>query len=261
MSRAHVAMSKGDYMIQSKLQKESGFTLLEVIMTITILLTLTIAATSAIRSSINLRQGLAHQMTVSHGINAVMQKVVHDMEGAFIISNQRQEYNPTTRRTKTIFNRERGGIVRLTTTSHQPVNAGSPESDQTFVVYQLQDDKDFPGRKNLLRGESKVIPTNFNEDIPMVILAKGVKTFEVSPWAGSRWSKDNWHSRKREHRNMLPKMVKVHIEMYELDEEGGAETRELDEIPVASATTVVYLPRSWGLKEYKPHHKGELKWL
>lgn len=229
-------------------------------MTISILLTLTIAATSTIRNSIDLRIGLSQQVKVSHGINVVMQRVVTDLEQVFLVSTKRQEYNPGTRATKTIFQLDSSGRLMMTTMSHAPVQAGSPESDQTLVVYELRDDRDMPGMKNLYRGETKVIPRRFQDDVPMVLLAKGVQKFAILPWTGAKWSDARWNTNKSEHRNKLPRMVKIELQLLELDELAGAETRSIENIPLARLATVVYLPKSWGFQEYKPY-SGSLKWL
>lgn len=237
----------------------SGFTLLEVIMTITIILTLTIAATTTIRNSIDLRQALAHQINVSHGINMVMQTIVNDLEQVYIISTKRQELNPGTRSTGSIFKRDNDGSLRMTTQSHRPKKFNAPESDQTLVVYELRDDRDHSGRKNLYRGESKVLPEDLKEDVPMVLLAEGVKKFEVIPWNGQKWDEGRWDTNRSDHRNMLPKMVRVHIEMLELDHELEEDRRNAEDIPTSRMTTVVHIPNAWGLKEYKPY-SGSLKW-
>ena len=243
-------------------KNQSGFTLLEVIMTITILLTLTIAATTAIRNSIDIRQGLSSQVTISHSINAVMQRVVADLEEVFIISTKRTEYNPAFRKTKTIFRLESNGTLSMTTMSKRPTKANAPESDQTYVVYELKESSEQSGRYELYRGETKVIPQNFREKIPMVLLSENVKVFEVEVYTGSKWSADRWDTTKNEHRNMLPRMVKVHIEMFEIDEEAGPLDVGVEDMPTSGLTSVVYLPKSWGLKEYKPGSPGEiLKWL
>ena len=236
---------------------EEGFSLLEVILTIVILLSLTIAATNAITTSIDIRKGLSDRVRVTHELQGVFSRVVSDVTHIFIFDTRRQEYNPTVRATKTLFQKERDRRIAFTTMNHKPLNANSPESDQTFVVYELRANKDNSAFQDLYRGASKVIPQDFKDDIPMQHIASRVKRFDVIPWTGEKWDEGNWDTNRSDHRNMLPRMIKIILEVYEIAEE--QEFVSESQRPTSLLSTVVYLPRSLGLKEYKPY-SGSLKW-
>jgi hypothetical protein len=149
--------------------------------------------------------------------------------------------------------RREGEDAELAMTSfvHQALLKNAHESDQSYIVYKLMQDKEKgSGPKNLYRGETKVMPADFREDPPLRLLARAVKSFRVKPWNGEQWEKDQWDSTRSEWRNLLPSMVEVQIEGYEDDMEGTNETPS-DTAPTAIVKTVVYIPRSLGMKELK----------
>lgn len=232
-------------------QNERGFTLLEVILALSILLTLSVATTGLLRGTIEMRGTLSQQAETTHRLSMVMQKVTQDLEHAFIISTLRQEYNYVGRATKTVFRISLKGDnseLALTTMTRQPRMANAGESDQTYVVYRIEEDRDAPGHYNLLRGESKVLPDSFKDDPPMEILAKDIKAFRVIPWNGDRWEKDQWDTDRSDWRNTLPQMVKVEIEAVDEDPAGQD---NMEKALTAQVGTVVYLAQAFGMKEIK----------
>lgn len=237
---------------------ESGLTLIEMILTMTILISLSIGSVMVIRNSLNLRDSLSSRNKLSHKLNTIMQKISYDLEHAYILSTKDAKTRPLKRSTKTIFERNNDGSIRFTTTSHRASKANAPESDQTLVAYELRKDKENSGRMDLYRGETKVIPKRLKDDVPMQLLAKGVHKFEVIPWDGTKFDDGRWSSDRSDHRNQLPRLVKVHIEVLEIDDDIGDE-RAVEEIATSALTSVIYLQKSWGLDEHK-EYSGGIKW-
>lgn len=238
--------------------KSQGFTLIEVILSLVILVSLSMGAVNVIQNTLNLKTSLADEVKVTQNINNAMVRVVHDLQHTFIIHTRRIEYNSAGRATKSIFH-SNDKTLQLTSMVRRPMMKDSGESDQTFIVYELRDDKDNPGRKDLYRGESKVIPKDLEQEIPMVILAKGVKEFSIMPWTGDRWHKTRWHSNRSDFRNTLPGMVRVSLEVISVDPEDQGD-KSADELATRVMSTIVYMPRSWGLKQHKEFNNGSLKW-
>jgi len=173
-----------------------------------------------------------------------MQRLSDDIQHAFILDSQRQELNYVERATKSIFTfRQSGGSseLRLTTQSHKPITANSRESDQTFVSYKVEKDNS-TGRPNLYRGDTRVIPTNLEEELPEQILARNVKSLKIWAWNGEDW-REEWNSNKSDWRNMLPRMVRVEIEAYANEPED--ESVAFDENgPTQTLKTVIFVQRS-----------------
>lgn len=250
--------------LRSSFHPQAGFTLLEVIMSISILLSLSVAATQMIKTSIHMREAIGESSQVNHRSAIVMQRVVADLQHAFIISTLRPEYNFGGRATKATFKVKRTSgdntELALTTMTHDPVLANSHQSDQTYVLYRLEEDKENRDVMNLYRGETKVLPSSFSEDPPLTLLARNIKSFKVYPWTGETWEKDRWDTDRSEWRNMLPQMVMVEVEAYEEDihPESGRVDAGRDK-PTIRMNTIVYLPQSYGMKEPKERSKT-LKW-
>jgi hypothetical protein len=146
--------------------------------------------------------------------------------------------------------------LRLTTLTHQPRIASAHESDQTFVVYRIEKDKDNQ-RPYLFRGETPRIPDNFEEDVPMVVLAKNIKALRIKPWTGEKWE-DEWNTGRNDYRDMLPRMVKIEIDAYTNDLQDET-TPYAEGDPVTTLRTVVMIPRAVEMKEMKDRSKT-LKW-
>jgi type II secretory pathway component PulJ len=243
------------------MKDESGMTLLEIIIAIALLLIMTIATSSLLTNGVDMRLELAQRSKVNHRLAIAMERITEDLQHAFLLNFKRQEYLDyvTTRATKSLFfirQWDNNSELKLTTLTHKPRVASAHESDQTFVIYRIEKDRDNQ-RPHLFRGETTVIPSNFEDDVPMVILAKNIKALRIKPWNGEKWS-DEWNSGKSDWRDTLPRMVKVEVDAYtnELEDE-TSQYGEND--PVTTLRTVVMIPRAVDMKEIKDRSKT-LKW-
>ena len=147
-----------------------GFTLLEVLITLGILTSMVLFVSQLVRGGFDMRSALARKSAATHRLNVVMRKMTDDLSHAFVISIR--DYERTGRRKK-----NRGSIfvvspkgesdeLRITVRNHQAILSNSKESDQSFVVYRVEESKDSPGRTDLYRGETSRIPSSFREDPP-----------------------------------------------------------------------------------------------
>ncbi len=241
---------------------ESGMTLLEILISISLLMVMTIATSSLLRNGIDMRIELSQKSKVNHRLAVVMEHITRDLQHAFLLNFKRPEFLDyvTTRATKSIFFVklwDNSSELRLTTLTHKAMVASAHESDQTFVVYKIEKDKDNQ-RPHLFRGETPYIPSNFEEDVPTVILAKNIKAIRIKPWDGENW-KDEWNSGKADWRDTLPRMVKVELDAYlnELEDETG-QYGEND--PITTIRTVVAIPKAVEMKELKEGSKNNIKW-
>lgn len=235
---------------------EVGMTLIEIIFAVTLILIMTIATASVIRSGIDMRVELSQKAKVNHRLMVAMQRLVDDLQQAYILDSQRVELNYVDRTTKSLFSitpASNAMELKLTTMSHQAIYANAPESDQTFVHYKLEKDNKTQ-LTHLFRADAKVIPTNFDEEQPLQILAKNIKSFKIYAWNGDDW-REEWNSNKSDWRNMLPRLVRVEIEAFAgepLDETRGME----DSDPTIALRTVVFIPRAVQNREPKEAPKS-----
>lgn len=240
---------------------ESGMTLLEIIISIALLLVMTIATSSLLRNGIDLRMDLSQRSKVNHRLAIVMQRINEDLQQAFVLNFKRQEYftYATSRATKSIFTIkmwDNSSELRLTANTHKAIIANSPESDMSFIVYKVEKDRDNQ-RPSLYRGETKVIPMSFEDDVPMIVLAHNIKAIRILPWNGEAW-KDEWNTNKSDWRDTLPRMVKIEVDAY-VNDPIDETSPFLETDPISTLRTVVTIPRAIEMKEPKEGSKS-IKW-
>ena len=256
--------SLADRFSQNQMKAESGFSLIEVVITIAILMTLTVAVAMMMRNGFDVRQGLSDKARVMHRLTVSMEKIGNDLQHTYYVSPRDGDRNGIDRTVKTLFKVEKSGVngdkLGLTTMTHQPMLANAYESDLTMVVYQLKDSKTAPGRQDLYRAETPVIPLDIKEDPAPRVLASGVKSFTVECWNGDRWSKDGWDTSRSETRNLIPRLVRVTVEAYVMDRfDGDSQDPAVADIATEKINTVIYLTRSIDFAELKERDKN-IRW-
>jgi len=243
MSRQKVLASGGN-----------GFSILEVIITISILLTMTMAVTMMLRAGFEVRTGLAQKARVSHRLNVAMAQVVKDLEHGLVISANDQVRSPTERSVRTTFRIEQGSDsdkLALTTLTHRPITANSHTGDQVYVVYEVKDAQDSPGRRHLYRGEINVAASDLKEDPPMQLLARNIKRFKVVAWRGDDWLKDRWDSNRGDTRGRMPRMLRVEMTTWNVDPLPGENPDPASDEDVTNVGTVVQPPLALGFADLK----------
>jgi type II secretory pathway component PulJ len=241
--------------------KTSGFSLLEVVISLGILMALTIAATSMLRSGFDVKDGLSQKSRVIHRLAVAMTKFAQDLQHAYIISSKDLDRNSTGRSTKGLFRLDKGQSDKLyiTTRTRQSKLANSYEADTTFVVYETRESRTAPGRKDLYRGETKVVPLDFKDEPEMQLLAKHIKSVKVEPWRGDNWYTQKWDNARSETRDKIPKLVRVTIEAWAFDrEEGDGEDGSIDDLTEKLAS-IVFIPSAIPFDEIKPM-LGSVNW-
>lgn len=242
--------------------RNSGFSLLEVVITIGILMSLTIAVASMLRAGFEVKEGLSEKAKMVHALSVVIAKMSSDVEQTFFVSARDVAKNGIGRTMKTVFRTEKnsaGDKLALTTKTHRPIVASAFEPDLTYVVYEVRDAKDAPGRKHLYRGEAPYIPSDLRDDPPMRLLARNIKSLTIEPWTGERWSKDYWDTGRGDTRNKLPKMVRITVEAWLHDRVEGDGQDETADLATDKIQTVVYLSDSWEYTELKEQDKT-IRW-
>ena len=237
-----------------------GFTLIEVVISIAILMALTIAVAQMMRSGFDIKAGLSERARVVHRLSTAMGKMADDVQHAFLVSAKDQVRNGIDRNMKTMFKLEKSGTggdkLSLTTTTHKPNKAGAYESEFTFVVYELKDSKEQPGRKDLFRAETPAVPLDLKEAPSERLLARNIKSLTVECWNGDTWSKDRWDTGSSDTRNILPHMVKITIEAWDHEHpQGDTSSDESTDGATDKLSTVVLLANAQDFPEMKEGSK------
>lgn len=244
-------------------EKSAGFTLIEVVITVAILMSLTIAIASMLKSGFEVKAGLSEKAAMLHRLSVSMDKIAKDVQFTYYVSLKDADRNGIDRKMKTVFKIDKGSPgdkLSLTTKTHQAIRSGAAESEFTYVVYDLKDSKDQPGRKDLYRAETPAIPLDLKDEPPMRLLAKNIKALTLEYWRGDDWAKsDYWDTGRGESRNALPKLVRITIEAYLHDAKEGDQRDEATDGATDKLTTVVYVEESGPYAELKQQAKS-VKW-
>ncbi len=236
---------------------QSGFTLLEVMITLSILLALVMAISSMLRSAIDLRERLSVNSRVTHRLSLAMAAISYDIEHSFITGVNDESRGGANRRFKTIFRIDKNSEsdkLWLTMMGRMQSKKDAGTGDTAFIVYEVRDSKEIPGRKHLFRGISTLTLEDLKVEPEMKLFVRNIKTLKVIPWRGDDWSNDRWDTSRGETRDKLPQMVKVELETWgegddEVTENTTAEQRRDDNI--VRLKTVVRLQQAFGMKELK----------
>lgn len=255
--------------MKSDRRLDSGFTIIEIVISISILLSLTVGVVVMLRSSIDVRQGLSNQTKTVRQMNFAMEMLSRDMEHAFVLSSTDQIRMAVERNFKTIFRVEPDGDsdkVSLTTMSNRPMLANENQGDQVYVVYELRDAEGRPGERDLFRGVVGIGAADFKEDPPANPILTNVKSFKVISWRGDDWLRDRWDSTRGDTRNKLPKMARIELSAFvdtsgtPFGVESGTSTNSNPEsLPTFDAKTIVVPVFSSGMPELK-QPIGSIRW-
>lgn len=239
---------------QKYLKSSSGFSLLEVVITLALMVVIIFAISNLMRSSFEIKDSLSNKNRITQRINVAMAKISGDLTHAFLLDSREKRSD---NRKRTIFKIEkssRGDVLSMTYMAHEPMKKNSKESELSYVIYEIKESEKFPHRSDLYRGELPRIPKKdyrFKEKLDMQLFVPNIKSISFEPWRGDDWQKDGWDSTSRDTTNLLPHMVRIFIEAWTDDPVEGLEPDEISENSLTQLATVVYLPYSLDFKELR----------
>lgn len=232
---------------------QKGFTLLEVLITLSILVGMVFAVSQMMKASLDLRFALSQNSLITHRLSVIMNSLSHDLSHAFLVSSKNSVRTGGKKRTLFRIEKPAGSsdILSMTYMGHQAIRENAKESDMSYVVYEVKDSKTNPSRKNLYRGEFPRVPDNFKEQPPMHLLVENVHSIKLEAWNGDGWSADKWDSSSGDSENRLPHMVRVTIKVWSQDPmEAGEKSTDSDD-DFAQLGSIVYLPYALDFNEVK----------
>lgn len=235
---------------------KKGFTLLEILIAMSILMSIVLAVTTMLKNSLDIKFALSEKNTVTSKVNRVLYKISSDLSQAFIIS--RKDMLRDGGKGRTFFEIEKGvnsDSLRMTYMAHKPEAANSHESSLSFVVYKLQEAKTSPGRRHLYKGTTPRVPESFKEDPELKLFADNVHSIHFYPWKGDDWAKDKWDSSNGSTANKLPHMVLVEVAIWMDDPPAEGEERDKDDA-LERYSTIVYLGNAFDMEELKKPNKN-----
>jgi general secretion pathway protein J len=187
----------------------AGFSLIEAMVAVSILAMIGIASFGTITRSMDARER-ATQMTDRYGeLRQALARMSQEISQAFL--SMHKDYSDP--RTATLFATRRSlGSNRLdfTSFSHFKYMADANECDQNELSYYIEVDAKDPKQKNLMRREQNRIDEHPDEGGRAQVLAHDVTALDFLFYDAKtdRWE-ENWDSTSQDHRNRLPKFIKI----------------------------------------------------
>jgi type II secretion system protein J len=240
-------------MSSRKHPSQSAFTLLEVVITIAILAGMILIITQVLKASIDMRQSLGQKNAVTGRLNRALLQLNQDLTHVFLVDHRMPGRTDKVSK-RTIFKIEKSNSadsVAFTYSGHRIRRENAAESNFSYVVYELQPSKTFPGRTHLYRGEFPRVPATFKEKPPMEIFAEFIKSITIEAWDGDKWKKDGWDSTRGDTNNRLPQMLRITLTAWNQDSVEGGSAEDAQDSNVSQYSTVVYLPAALNFMEIK----------
>lgn len=231
--------------------KFSGFTLLEVIIAITILSFIMMTAALISFRSYSARERFDKRDELYHQGMVMFKRMGNDIEMAFLArwATQAQQtgtgtlalttQTQTKSQFKTFFIGEENSI-RLTTMSHLRMAKDARESDQCKVSYEMAPSSGSPGLYDLMRREDVWLDDTSDVKGPAAVVARGLRSIEMEYYDERKfeWGRE-WDTEKVGWQWKLPQAVKITITF----------PNPVDETKDVVLSTSVVLPMSAGVIE------------
>ena len=245
----------------SSRKNEFGFTLLEIILALGILATIGVITINILSDQISTRQKLGQLNDDQHSLDAALNRMARDIQGAYLPNPKLIAYlNIGNRSNPPKFVQGRDSIILFTFAYHSYLN-GSNESNQAFVKYSMSANPKDASKMQLIR----VTDTDFVDSIDKddtglsQTLLEDVESFKLQFWDGNKF-RDDWDSTSGDTQNKLPKMVKIHLSSYSGAENQVATAADKKNRKFYTLDTVVFLNNSIGQKEVTTPTWSEYKW-
>jgi prepilin-type N-terminal cleavage/methylation domain-containing protein len=262
---------------------QSGFTLIEIIISIGIIASLSLYAVSAMSNQIETRNRLQQANEVFHAAHSAMMRLTDDIRHAYLaIGNDEAAARSSSDLIgRPMFVLNPSPRLLFMSQAYQSLIANKPESNIAYVQYLVCPDNAAPSgvcrnspessssAKQLVRivdPSIKKISDDAVIDGVSQVLINDLKEFKVTAWNGQDFLVD-WNTERSDFGRRLPKMVKVELTVFspedplrkQLREESGGGS-DVPERKTFKLSTIVYLMYTAGQSDLK-EPKSDIGWV
>ncbi|MES2614216.1 MAG: type II secretion system protein GspJ [Bdellovibrionota bacterium] len=241
--------------------KQKGFTLLEIILALSILSTIGIITINILSDQIATRQKLGDLNTDAHSLDAALNRISKDLQGAYLPDSKNTSLNLSYRPVAPQFYLKQENLIFFTF-AFQSYISGSNQSNQAFVRYYTDTNPNDSSKRILYRVvDTDLVDSIEGNDIGLSqILLDDVESFHVEFWDGNKYVTD-WDTQANDTQNKLPKLVKVHLSAYSVENKGQAQLNNKDwKKKINTLDSIVYLINAQGQQEANKPTWAEYKW-
>jgi type II secretion system protein J len=197
--------------------KKSGFTLIEVMIAVTILAGMALAMFGASSQILNSKDLVEERDERNHSVSFALTRMAEDFSSAYIIKSA--DMLGTKFEGEVAF-KGKEDRVDFVNFNHLRFIQDAKEADSMEVGYYLAPDPDDPDLRILMRRESTVVDKDTGSGGQSFAMLEGVKTlrFQYLP-ADSDEFKAVWDTTSVEAGNKMPRAVKIFLEVRMPEEE------------------------------------------
>lgn len=188
-----------------------GFTLIEVMIAMAILAVMAVLLYTSMSQTLNSKDDVEKKDELNHSAILTLNKMSLDLQMAFLLNGP--EFLGSDGKVKTAFIGKEDK-VDFSSLSHTRYFKDSKEADYAEIGYFMEDDKEEPGKKLLMRRESKWIDDKPQEGGKAEAMVEGVKEFQLEYYDPTKkeWQKA-WDSTQVDVANRLPRAVKIELKV------------------------------------------------
>lgn len=263
-------------------KRESGFTLIEIVISVGIIASLSLYAVTAMSNQIETRNRLQQANEAIHSAHAAMMRITDDLRHAYFATGNDEQ---AARSSSDLIGRPMfvlNNTPRLLFMSqaHQSLIANRPESNIAYVQYLVCPDSSAPSDVCRSQGDSLsqlkqlvriVDPTvkKISDDAVLdgvsQVLVNDLKELKFTAWNGQDFIQD-WNTERSDFGRRMPKLMKVELTVFTPEDPLAKQLREesnssqLPERATLTLSTVVYLMYTAGQADLK-EPKTEMSWV
>lgn len=248
------------------IKKQDGFTLIEIVLAISILATIGMLTINILTNQIETREKVTAHNSVQHAINMAMDKIYSDIQSSYVSNpNDLASLNLSVRAVPPKFSFKNENLI-LAVQNFRSLLGNSTQSNLAYVRYYIRPNNKDSKKLELIR----VVDTDMVENIEnsgvgfQEVLVPDLKSFSLEFWNGNEYQKE-WDSSANDTQNKIPKLVKIHLETY--FPESSSEKQILDLSPNTkkerrsfALDTIAYVLSSNGAQEVTEPSSGDFKW-
>jgi general secretion pathway protein J len=195
--------------------EQSGFTLVEVLIALTIVAIISSLIYGSFARTFDVREQVTQSQERYHGLRVAIERMSREISMAFVYNCQQLDTPTGERRYQTLFKLEHEGKfdkLTFTSFSHLRLFKDVHESDQNVLSYFGEDDPKRSGQYNLMRREKARIDGQPEEGGETQVLCPDIKELRFDFWDVQKndWV-DDWDCSRIERQNQLPRLVRIKL--------------------------------------------------
>ena len=190
-----------------------GFTLLEVMLAVSILAVVSSMVGFALSSTVDLLEATANQKDIYRQARVTLDRMRSDLTAA-VVDGEVGFIG-----TKEEINGQQGGSLLFSSMAHLVFDGGKSDKGSTTIAYKVVEDENDPGSLKLLRSDSLSVFAGESGDEEAYILCANLRSLQLTFWDADGQKNDTWESKPDKENEqepaLLPAAVFITLEFWQ----------------------------------------------